>query len=101
MSQQANRNTKWISYYGSENELNLILQNRLNVIGNLTILGKEVNSYESNKSFQEKQENFKNSSFKINNAIAANFIEWKKEDIDTRSKKIFNFLKEKLILDIF
>lgn len=101
LPQQANKNPKWISYYGSENELNLILQNRLNVIGNLTILGKEVNSYESYKSFLEKQEDFKNSSFKINNVIATNFTEWKKENIDKRSEKIFDFLKEKLILDIF
>lgn len=73
-----------------------LLEKEKNKLGNLTLLSRDNNSYLGNKSFPNKRNIYKNSSYKMNIYLSNHFTKWEINSYNLRTKLI-----EKYILDIF
>lgn len=77
----------WIDYLGGPDETDRIYNTYLNCIGNLAPISGSYNSKNSNKPWNDKQENLKNVQFVITSSVANN-DSWKEEDIIKRNEEI-------------
>jgi len=84
-------NDKWIQYLKSkgytEDKIEILHKEHLNKIGNLTIIKEEWNLKMSNRLFNEKKEDYRNSEFKITKELI-NYDEWTFEEIEKRTSKL-------------
>lgn len=64
----------------------------LQKIGNLTIIGPELNKKALNKKFTEKKKEYKKSAINITRIIGEQFTKWGKEQINKRTSDIADFI---------
>ena len=82
----------WVSYlkkgsYRNEEEIKSIHDDKLNLIGNLTILKGEWNQRLSNRLFSYKTKDYSKSEFSQNRKLSK-YSQWKFNQIDERSKSL-------------
>ena len=91
-----NPDETWSVELGSQ-ELNNLRENKLNLIGNLTLLDDNSNKVQKNKNYSFKRSNYKDSRFEITRKVAEIYDKWNSETINDRTNEIVNFIKDYLI----
>lgn len=94
--QGADKNIEW------KNELGNFFDDtskKCNTIGNLTLLDKQANGYNSNDVFGKKKKVFSDSYLRINKIISE-YEEWNLDSIRDRANKIKKFITNELIVDL-
>lgn len=71
----------------TEKEIKVLHKEKLNLIGNLTIIKGEWNQSMSNKLFKDKKNEYKKSDFTLNKDLL-NYSQWKFNEIDKRSNEL-------------
>lgn len=87
-----NLRKEWIKYLmrnssKSHEKIRAIHKEKLNLIGNLTIIKGEWNQSMSNKLFENKRPEYTKSDFKLNKELS-NYSQWKFHEIDKRSNEL-------------
>lgn len=94
LPRNAKNNNHWSDYY-KQNEMDEIYK-KINTIGNLTLQEKSTNSHDSDKSFEDKRNSYKNSFLEINRKIAE-YNCWNMDTIKDRTEQIKSFITTSLI----
>jgi len=76
----------WRQYLGDDVEE--MEESYMNILPNLTLVGKKFNPEISNQSYSKKRKLYLDSSVMLTRELAKSFLEWKKRDIDAYSSKL-------------